>query len=102
MSQVKKGMIELWLMAVLGREEKYGYELFQQLSGRVGQGVGESTVYPVLARLTRGGWVSVRTGSSPAGPARRYYRLTTQGAARLKKMKEYWKEVERETDTILR
>jgi PadR family transcriptional regulator PadR len=102
MSQIRKGVIELWLMATLARGERYGYELFQQLSGRVGEGVSDSTVYLILARLTREGWVTVRTGSSPAGPQRRYFRLTTLGAARLKKMKEYWKEVERETDAILR
>ncbi len=101
MSQVRKGVIELWLMATLARGEMYGYELFQRLSGRVGQGVSDSTIYPILARLTREGWVKVRTGSSPAGPPRRYYRLTTLGAARLKEMKAYWKEVERETDAIL-
>ena len=72
------------------------------MSGRVGQQVGDSTVYAVLTRLTRQGCVSARMGSSPAGPKRRYYRLTPPGEARLKKMKECWKEVARETDAILR
>ncbi len=74
MSQVRKGVIELWLMAILARGEAYGYEVFQQLSGKVGEGIGESTVYPILARLTREGWAEVRKGSSPAGPQRRYFR----------------------------
>ncbi|MGO8702505.1 MAG: PadR family transcriptional regulator [Candidatus Brocadiia bacterium] len=102
MSQVRKGVIELWLMAILARGEAYGYEVFQQLSGKVGEGIGESTVYPILARLTREGWAEVRKGSSPAGPQRRYFRLTPQGEARLKRMKQFWKELQRESDEILR
>jgi len=102
MTQVRKGLIEFWLMASLGRGEMYGYEIFQQLSGRVGQRVSHRTVYPILTRLMRQGWVSARKRSSLAGPPRRYLRLTAPGAARLKKMKEYWKEVHRETDAILR
>jgi len=102
MSQVRKGVIELWLMAILGRGEAYGYEIFQQLSGKVGQGISESTVYPILARLTREGWAEVRKGSSPTGPQRRYFRLTPQGQTRLKRMKQFWKELERESGEILR
>lgn len=102
MTQVRKGLIEFWLMAALGRGEMYGYELFRQLSRWAGQGVSHRTVYPILTRLMRQGWVSARKRSSPAGPPRRYLRLTASGAARLKKMKEYWKEVQRETDAILR
>jgi PadR family transcriptional regulator PadR len=101
MTQIRKGVIELWLMAGLSRGEMYGYEIFQQLSGRVGQGVSSRTVYPILTRLRREDLISGRMGSSPAGPKRRYFRLTARGEARLKKMKENWKEVARETDAVL-
>ena len=98
MSQVKKGVIEFWLMAALGRGEKYGYELFQQLPGQAGKGA----LYSILTRLEREGHVSVRTGASPAGPPRRYYRLTPKGAARLKKMTAYWRELQQVSEKILR
>jgi PadR family transcriptional regulator PadR len=102
MSQVRKGVVELWVMGALARGETYGYELFRQMSGRVGAGVNSSTVYLILSRLTRQGLVIAREGSSPTGPERRYFRLTPSGAARLKKMKDAWKEVERSTDAVLR
>jgi PadR family transcriptional regulator PadR len=102
MSQVRKGVVELWLMAILARGETYGYELFQNLSGKIGEGISEGTVYPVLARLTREGWVEIRKGSSPIGPSRRYFRLTPQGEARLKRMKQFWKALQQESDEILR
>ena len=98
MSQVKKGLIEFWLMGALGRGEKYGYEIFQQLPGQAGKGA----LYSILARLEREGYVRVRTGKSPAGPPRRYYQLTPQGTARLKKMTAYWGELQRVSETILR
>jgi DNA-binding PadR family transcriptional regulator len=39
----------------------------------------ESTVYPPLARLAREGQLSVTSAPSPAGPPRRYYRITAKG-----------------------
>jgi PadR family transcriptional regulator, regulatory protein PadR len=101
MSQVKKGVIELWLLAMLARGETYGYELLQELSVKAGTEVSESAVYPLLARLTREGWVTVRVCPSPAGPARRYYRLTPLGVARLEQMKDYWAKLQKASDTIL-
>ena len=55
-------------MATLAKGETYGYQLLQELSAKGGQEVSESTVYPILARLTREGWVTVRSAPSPAGP----------------------------------
>ena len=75
-SQLKKGLVELGVMASLSAGEAYGYQIVQRLAGVDGLAVSESTVYPLLARLTREGLVSVRTADSPAGPPRRYYRLT--------------------------
>lgn len=98
MSQVRKGVIEFWVMAALGSGEKYGYELFQQLPGQA----KSAAIYSILARLTREGQVSVRKGSSPAGPPRRYYRLTPKGTAQLKRMTAYWMELQRQTEAILR
>jgi len=98
MAQVRKGLVEFWLMAALGRGEKYGYELFQQLPAQV----RSSGVYAILTRLTREGYVSIRMGASPAGPSRRYLRLTSKGEARLKRMTAYWMELQRLTEAALR
>jgi PadR family transcriptional regulator PadR len=100
-SQIKKGVTELWLMATLARGEAYGYQLLQELTAKSGWEASESNVYPILARLTREGGVTVRTAPSPSGPSRRYYRLTPLGAARLEQMKEYWKKLEQASDAIL-
>jgi PadR family transcriptional regulator PadR len=43
----------------------------------------EGTIYPLLARLRRDGWVESTWQESSTGPPRRYYRLTTGGRAAL-------------------
>ena len=52
--------------------------------------VTESTVYPILSRLKRDGYLQVRTEPSPSGPPRRYFSLTSVGKQRLQSMDCYW------------
>ena len=100
-AQVRKGIVELCVLAALRNGEAYGYELLQNLANAEGLAITESTVYPILSRLTREGWVRVRVASSPAGPPRRYYRLTPLGESRLREMETYWREIRRSTDAML-
>ncbi|MFI7541447.1 PadR family transcriptional regulator [Actinoplanes sp. NPDC049599] len=59
--------------------ERYGLQLMQAT------GLPSGTLYPILVRLERAGWVESRwEQTDPAAegrPARRYYRLTAEGAA---------------------
>ena len=101
-AQVRKGIVELTVMAALRQQgEAYGYELLQKLIQARGLAITESTIYPILSRLTREGWVSVRLESSPAGPPRRYYRLTPLGEQRLQEMKGYWADIQRSANDFL-
>ena len=85
-TQLRKGVAELAILAVIAHEESYGYQIVEKLQGREGLALSESTVYPVLARLTRDELLDVRTEASPAGPMRRYYRLTASGKKRLREL----------------
>lgn len=94
MVQFRKGLVEMCVLsAVSTAGEAYGYQVLQQLSGVKGLELGESTVYPVLARLARQGLLSVRSGQSPNGPPRRYYRLTELGLQRRAEMQQVWQAV---------
>jgi PadR family transcriptional regulator, regulatory protein PadR len=99
-AQVRKGLVELCVLAALRDGEAYGYELLQKLGRAECLAISESTVYPILARLAEEGMVNVRTAPSPAGPPRRYYRLTPAGAARLESMRGYWAEVRDAVDAL--
>lgn len=91
MSQLRKGVTELTVLAALRQGEAYGYELLQRINHIEGLALTESTVYPLLARLKREKFVSVRAASSPSGPPRRYYKLTATGQKRLQEMLSQWK-----------
>ena len=92
-TQLRKGLVELAVLATIARGETYGYRIVEQLQGLDGLQFTESTVYPVLTRLARDGLLGVRTEPSPAWPVRRYYRLTAQGERRFRQMAESWKTV---------
>ena len=89
------------ILAVIAREEIYGYRIVERLQGLEGLALSESTVYPVLTRLTRDGLLAVRTEASPAGPTRRYYRLTATGRRRLGGLTETWQAVSSSLATLL-
>src|SRR4029079_692734 len=81
------------LAAVQRLGEAYGYQLVQFLTEHDGLALTESTVYPLLARLAREGHLSVTSTPSPAGPPRRYYRITALGRRSLETMLQHWTDV---------
>jgi PadR family transcriptional regulator PadR len=89
-TQFRKGLVELAVLATIARGETYGYRIVEQLGGLAGLEFTESTVYPVLTRLAREGFLAIRTEPSPAGPPRRYYRLTTDGRGHFGRMADNW------------
>ncbi|MFN0126939.1 MAG: PadR family transcriptional regulator [Verrucomicrobiales bacterium] len=78
-TQMRKGLAERGVLAVLRQGEAYGYQIVERLAACEGFELTESTVYPLLARLASSGYLSVRTEKSPHGPPRRYYQLTPSG-----------------------
>lgn len=92
-SQLRKGVTELVVLAALRQGEAYGYELLQRINGIEGLALTESMVYPLLAKLKRERFVTLRAAPSPSGPPRRYYSLTPAGRQRLGDMLEQWRSV---------
>jgi PadR family transcriptional regulator, regulatory protein PadR len=97
---MRKGLIELCVMAALRDGEAYGYQILQRLSRAEALTISESSVYPILARLAAEGMVKVREAPSPSGPPRRYYRLTAPGEARLADMTEHWRQTRKAIDVL--
>jgi len=90
LSQMRKGILELCVLAVVTREETYGYAIVETLGKIPGMEVTESTIYPLLARLCSEGLLKHRMEKSPSGPARRYYSLSTLGNQRLNDLSSAW------------
>jgi PadR family transcriptional regulator, regulatory protein PadR len=89
-SQLRRGVLELCILQVLGRDPSYGYEIVTTLDRLGPLAAGENTVYPLLRRLKAEGLLETFTRDSPAGPARQYYRLTADGRKRLTTLSKEW------------
>jgi PadR family transcriptional regulator PadR len=87
--QLRKGFLELSVLAALAGRERYGFELVKSLASIPGFGVGVGTLYPLLSRLRLQGLVKTRLEESSSGPARKYYALTPSGRRTLAAMREH-------------
>jgi PadR family transcriptional regulator, regulatory protein PadR len=86
--QLKKGVLELCVMSLLGRQDRYGYELVSKISKNID--IAEGTIYPLLKRLREDGYVMTYLVESAEGPSRKYYKLTGAGEETLEKLHNEW------------
>jgi PadR family transcriptional regulator PadR len=87
--QLKKGALELCVLALLARRESYAYEIASTLAA--GVGIAEGTIYPLMRRMQNDGLVDTRLEESSSGPPRKYYRLTPGGRAAFVAQKREWR-----------
>ncbi|GIN96634.1 transcriptional regulator [Siminovitchia terrae] len=88
--QFKKGVLELCVLSLLYKKDRYGYELVQKISNQIA--ISEGSVYPLLRRLTKEGYFTTYLKESTEGPSRKYYQLTLQGRERLDHLLQEWQE----------
>ena len=81
-AQLRKGWLELSILAVLWDERLYGLEILRRLEQVSSLVVTEGTVYPVLARLRKEELVKANWVEPQSGHPRRYYQLTSKGRNR--------------------
>lgn len=101
LAQMRKGVLELCVLAIVAKDETYGYCVVEQLGKIPGMEVTESTVYPLLARLGSEGLLTQRTARSPNGPPRRYYSLSANGQVRLRELSSAWRTVVDSVSSLL-
>lgn len=90
--QMKKGLLDVCVLALLQRGDSYGYQLISELSAVVE--VSESTLYPILKRLESAGQLMTYSREH-GGRLRRYYGITELGRKRLNEFEREWKEMEK-------
>jgi PadR family transcriptional regulator PadR len=88
--QLRKGCLELAILAALWDERLYGLEILRRLESDSDLVVSEGTVYPLLSRLKTLGLVRSEWVESDAGHPRKYYALTAAGKKRALEMVETW------------
>ena len=101
MAQMRRGSLELCILAILAQGKRYGYDIVQALAGADGLVIKEGTIYPLLNRLRSEGLVDAEWQPSPEGPARKYYTLTPTGRATLARLREQWRRFADDVQRIL-
>jgi len=86
--QLKKGVLELCVLALLSRRDSYAYEIASRLAE--GIDMGEGTIYPLMRRMQSEGLVDTYLVESSSGPPRKYYRLTDSGKKSFTAQKSEW------------
>jgi PadR family transcriptional regulator PadR len=99
--QLRKGCLELAILAILREKKLYGLEILQRLESDSDLIVSEGTIYPLLSRLSglallRGEWKE-----STVGPDRKYYVVTPAGIRRLRDMTAIWEQLSSSMTNLL-
>ncbi|MCL2756302.1 MAG: PadR family transcriptional regulator [Firmicutes bacterium] len=79
-SQIKKGLIDICVLAVLTKGDSYGWQIIKDLENIIT--ISESTLYPVLKRLETGG--QIKSYEVPHnGRLRKYFKILGSGLDKL-------------------
>jgi PadR family transcriptional regulator PadR len=100
-AQLRKGWLELSILAVLWDERLYGLEILRRLELVSSLVVTEGTVYPVLARLRKEALVKAEWVEPESGHPRRYYKLTSKGRKRTVAMAYHAAEFTQKIDRLI-
>jgi len=102
-AELKKGSIQLCLLALLNKEEKYGFQILHELRDRSNGffDLKEGTLYPGLRRLEERGFVESRWQEPTSGMPRKYYRLTDRGRIALREALAVWDAMTQGAERVL-
>jgi transcriptional regulator len=92
--ELKKGSAELLILSLVEDTPRHGYEiggLIEQRSGGVLR-FNVASLYPLLYRLEKRGWIQGRWVEKPGQRRRRFYRLTPEGKKVLAAQRDTWLE----------
>ncbi|MEG0570073.1 MAG: PadR family transcriptional regulator [Oscillospiraceae bacterium] len=88
--QLKRGLLEVCVLAVLLREDSYGYKIIKDVSSCIA--ISESTLYPILKRLEVAEMLTVYSVEHNSR-LRKYYKITQKGIDKILEFKNEWSEI---------
>lgn len=100
-SQMRKGILEYCILAVISRGEIYTSEILSELK-EANLIVVEGTLYPLLTRLKNAGLLSYSWKESVQGPPRKYFELTEKGIHFLGELDKTWNELNNSINKTLK
>lgn len=88
--QLKKGLLEFCVLAVLNKYDSYGYQIIKEVSECIE--ISESTLYPILKRLEKDEYVQEYT-QEHNGRLRKYYHITNSGKEHIQEFLNGWEQI---------
>lgn len=99
-TQLKKGVLEMVVLSKIALGDSYGYDIYQEISQNMA--ISESTIYPILRKLTKEGYCETYLRESKEGPPRKYFKITKVGSKRLVDLKKDWTKFQRIVNIMVR
>ena len=96
---IRKGLLEFLILKIVAAEKVYAANILERLS-ETEFATREGTLYPLLSRMRREGFLDYEWKESEVGPPRKYYKLTVQGQRQLEELTAYWKRINRTISQI--
>lgn len=101
-TQLRKGMLEFCILNAIRGTSLYGFEIVRILREIEGLVISEGTIYPILSRMKREGFVKTKIKESKEGPPRKYYELTDIGTEMLERMNAYWRTIQKGSNALIK
>ena len=98
--QLKKGVMDMLVLALLTQSDRYGYEIVSTISEYIE--ISEGTIYPLFNRLKKEKYVETYLKESSTGPSRKYYHITADGRTAYNQMRQEWDEFSGVINILLR
>ena len=96
-SQLKRGLIEICVLAAIRKQDSYGYQIIKDITPYLS--ISESTLYPILKRLESNGNLTVYS-IEHNGRLRKYYQITQAGLGKIEDFKQEWSKLQKAYDFI--
>lgn len=101
---MKKGVLDMLVLKLLEEQERYGYQIINELKNRGGERflLKEGTLYPILYRLEDDCYIESRwSGAEGKKIPRKYYRITAEGKQALLEISRLWTEINKSAAAIM-
>lgn len=99
-TNIRKGVLEYCVLALLAQGDKYGLQLADELVDR-NLTASEGSLYPLLARMKSADLVTTRWEGSSTGRRRKYYAITERGMSHLRQFDAIWNEISGQVGELL-
>lgn len=101
-TQMLKGVIDGVILKLIKNKETYGYEIVEELKMNGFYNMTEGTVYPILQRLSRKGYLMSTYKKSDLGPKRKYYYITATGKYYLDEFLNSYKQLQDAVNNVFK